>query len=328
MRIQPAISRPREPREPIGHRWGLILAGGDGKRLLPLTRRIAGDDRPKQFCPILHGETLLDRTRRRVGQLIEPHRTVLVVTKTHERFYAGQVEGSSAAPLLVQPSNRGTTPAILCGLMLLNELDPAAVAGIFPSDHHFADDSGFVRHVSLAYEAAESYTDWVMLLGIAPESPEVAYGWIEPGAPLAAHVSGAFYQVNRFWEKPSLPLATALMKRGCLWNTFLMVGRVRSFLKLIRRAVPGLCAAFDSLRRKWLTTAEQAALAEVYSRIETSNFSTQVLAESCQQLAVLPGRNLGWSDLGEADRVMSVLRRGQPRRGTVYQWARGLGAAG
>ena len=72
------------------HRWGVILAGGDGKRLLPLTRKIAGDHRPKQFCAIIDGETLLENTRRRVGRIIRPEQTLVVVTKTHERFYSGQ----------------------------------------------------------------------------------------------------------------------------------------------------------------------------------------------------------------------------------------------
>ena len=77
-------------REDAGQaqRWGLILAGGDGARLLPLTRLISGDDRPKQFCPLMGGETLLAQTQHRVGLTIPSDQTFVVVTRTHEPFYA------------------------------------------------------------------------------------------------------------------------------------------------------------------------------------------------------------------------------------------------
>jgi len=69
-------------------RWGVILAGGDGTRLLPLTRKISGDDRPKQFCALTGGETLLDQTRQRVSGMIADWQTLFLLTQTHQRFYA------------------------------------------------------------------------------------------------------------------------------------------------------------------------------------------------------------------------------------------------
>jgi mannose-1-phosphate guanylyltransferase len=302
---------------PLDHRWGVILAGGDGKRLLPLTKRIAGDNRPKQFCAIMNGETLLAQTRCRVERMVQPRHTLLVVTETHECFYSDQLNGVPSSSLLVQPCNRSTTPAILYSLVRLRESDPSAVVGFFPSDHHFADDEGLVAHVDSAFEAAGSSSGRVVLLGIKPSSPEVAYGWIEPGASLTNHPLGTMFKVSRFWEKPNLSLAAALMERGCLWNSFLMVGRVDAFLGLIRRALPGLLEYFESIRSSLFTEQERGALAHIYSGIHASNFSDEVLAKSPNDLAVLSGANLGWTDLVETSRVLSVL--GQ--NGIRAEWA-------
>jgi hypothetical protein len=74
-------------------RWALILAGGDGTRLLPLTREIAGDDRPRQFCAVVGDETLLDQTRGRVALSVGPEKTFFVLTRAHERFYGPALSG-------------------------------------------------------------------------------------------------------------------------------------------------------------------------------------------------------------------------------------------
>ena len=291
------------------HRWGLILAGGDGKRLLPLTRSIAGDDRPKQFCPVLGSETLLHQTQRRVSRSVQSWRTLLVLTRTHEPFYADEVAGIPSSRLLIQPSNQGTAPAILYSLLRLREMDPEGVVAFFPSDHHFSDDEAFTGHIDSAYAAAATRPDVVVLLGIPPETPEMEYGWIEPGIPLGAPVPESVCRVSRFWEKPHRALAAELMERGCLWNSFVMVGRVRAFLNLIRQALPRLIEAFESIRA-WLFTAyERTALNELYSSISATSFSQEVLSVRQNDLAVLRATGLGWCDLGEPSRVRSVLKR-------------------
>lgn len=88
--------------------WGVILAGGDGERLRPVTRLIAGDDRPKQFCPLLEGKkTLLEQTQLRIAKAVPPGRTLYVLTHRHERFYADALAQVPPSRLIVQSAEPG-----------------------------------------------------------------------------------------------------------------------------------------------------------------------------------------------------------------------------
>ncbi len=289
--------------------WAIILAGGDGTRLQSMTRAITGDNRPKQFVPIIGGSTLLDQTRRRVALSIEPSRTLIVVTQKHRRFYEPPAHEISPNVLVEQPVNKGTAPAILYALLRVATKSPKAVVALFPSDHFFADDEEFMSHIDVAMDAVEVQPANMMLLGITPTTPETEYGWIEPQPSILASAQKSITRVRRFWEKPSLNLATSLMERGCLWNSFVMVGRVDALLKMTRAAMPEMYAAFAAITPAFETVSEHKALAALYSRIEDSNFSHQVLAVRPEDLMVMRVGEVGWSDLGEPNRVLSALAR-------------------
>src|SRR5581483_6960320 len=236
---QPAGTRkPSIQPDPRRHEWAVILAGGDGTRLKSLTRKIAGDERPKQFCRVLGGATLLEETRSRALLEFAGERLVYVVNRAHRGYYRPILTSAGDDRLIAQPRNRGTAPAILYSLLRIAAADPDAVVAFFPSDHYISESRKFMAQVRSALEHARRRRDLAILLGVEPESPEVEYGWIEPAAPIDGE--GRILGVRRFWEKPHRLLAQALQLRGCLWNSFVMVASARALLDTLATTISNL----------------------------------------------------------------------------------------
>jgi len=302
---------PRSPQDP----WSLILAGGDGVRLRSLTRAITGEARPKQFCQLLDGETLLDRTRRRVDLLTRFDHQAIVVTRPHERFYAPLVRDLAPGRLVAQPDNRGTAAGLLYPLLRLADLAGDVPLAIFPSDHFVDDDRAFVAAAAVALDAVAARPDLVVLLGIEADTPETEYGWIEADQSPLPMDNALVFPIRRFWEKPSAETATTLLERRCLWNSFVMVGRLSAFLTLIAAAAPELLAAFEPLRRAMGTAREPYVAERIYATLPAINFSERVLVPSAGRLGTVRVKGVEWSDLGNAERVFATIRRtgGRPR---------------
>jgi len=294
-------------------RWALLLAGGDGSRLRSLTRELAGDDRPKQFCRVMGGETLLEQTWRRALLSVPRTNVMAVVTNRHERFHRALLPAIGIPQVVSQPDNRGTAPGILYPLLRLVEMAPDASVAIFPSDHHFSDDRRFAAHVDGAFGSADADPARVFLLGIIPDTHEAEYGWIEPGASLGGADARLPQRVRQFWEKPDAGFAATLRERGCVWNSFVMVGRVRAFLDLVRDCLPSLFDAFAALRPLTGGPGESEAVASLYRRLASTDFSRDVLSARPGALGVIPVWGVTWSDLGSPERVLRVKRQLEPR---------------
>jgi len=182
--------------------------------------------------------------------LIAPERLLTVVTRHHQRFYLPALADAPPRSIIVQPENRGTAPAVLYAVSRFAGIAPTEPVVMLPSDHHVSDDAAFMARVECALEAVSARPEVVVLLGIAPDRPEVEYGWIEPAELILGQWSWPIYHVRRFWEKPSRPVAERLGAAGCLWNCFVVVARPSTLEQLIRRATPQLYDAFAPLRAR------------------------------------------------------------------------------
>ena len=301
------------------HRWGVILAGGEGLRLRSLTRLVSTDDKPKQFCTFFGGRSLLSHTWQRIGRCISSQQTLFVLLRSHESFYKRELESLPAGQLIIQPSNRGTLPAILYSLSRVIQLDPRAVVAFFPSDHHYSDEDNFRAGADMAFDAAESNPDCVVLLGAPAKHAATDYGWIEAEACISPD-RHSLLRVKRFWEKPTLKIAEDLLDRGCIWNTFVMVGRASAFLNLIRSGAPEVFEAFSAVWDKACSKDEASIVQTLYENLPTVDLSKTVLSAVPERLGVFCLGDVGWSDLGDPQRLLEVLSSAGETNDWVTAW--------
>jgi mannose-1-phosphate guanylyltransferase len=162
--------------------------------------------------------------------------------------------------------------------------------------------------VSGAFRAARLDSSRILLIGTPPDRPESDYGWIARGAQLRLTAAAGLpvHSVEAFVEKPADQVARSLMAKGGLWNTFMLVGKVRAFFALLEQATPQLCAGFAPLLRSIGRPSESTVAAALYEATPPVDFSRDVLALQPGRLAVIEAPAMGWTDLGRADRVMAL----------------------
>lgn len=275
----------------------VILAGGEGARLASLTRALYGRELPKQFAVLAGERSLLQTTIERARALTSLDRVSVIVTSHQEPIARSQLADYPELDLVVQPRNLDTAPALLLPLARILAREPNARVVFLPSDHHIADMQPIVEALRAA-----TFDDRISLLGVAPTSAEIEYGWIVRGAPIAGTCA---FGVRRFCEKPDAATAEKLRRTGALWNTFISTGAARTYWELATRHLPRHATALEAYAVAIGSLDEDDALEAAYRTMTPANFSREILERA--PLAVLPVHGTGWSDWGSPARVFASL---------------------
>jgi mannose-1-phosphate guanylyltransferase len=288
------------------HSWAIILAAGEGARLAAVTAAVHGHSVPKQFAAICGDRTFIQRTLDRIGPVIPPERTVVVVAESHEAMARAQLAEFRGVEIVVQPRNRGTAAGVLLPVAHVLARDPQADVVIFPSDHFVERPQVFQASVRSAMAAAHEVPAGVVLLGAAAESAAPDLGWIvgatrRPGQHVRA--------VESFVEKPSQEDAFLLLQCGALWNTLIIAGRARAVWQLGMRHVPQVTLALEGYRRHIGSGDAAAVLRAVYARLPTADISRDVL-QAASGLGLIAMVDAGWSDCGTPERLERALGKG------------------
>ena len=276
--------------QPVIH--PLILCGGSGTRLWPLSRK----SYPKQFVPLVGDKTLFQSS---VQRLSGPgYAPPIVLTNADFRFIVTEqlaAIGVDARAILIEPAGRNTAPAILAAAIWLHETDPDALVLVTPSDHVVPDPAAFRAAVSAGVAAAQA--GQIVTFGIKPTHPETGYGYLEMTEPLADFTPRAL-ALNRFVEKPDAAQAAQMLATGqYLWNAGIFLFSVKTILAAFHAHAPRLIGPAEDAVTDARTDLGFLRLdATAWKKIEDISIDYAVM-EKAANLSVVPYA-AGWSDLG------------------------------
>ena len=292
-----------------GSPWSIILAGGEGTRLGYFVQRWLGRQRPKQFCAFVGTRSMLQHTLDRAARLAPVERSVLVIARTHRQEAMMQLDGGRVGTILLQPANRDTAAGVFLPLTYVRARDPRATVVIYPSDHFVYPEDQFLDNVRDAILAAERLANRIVLLGVAPDRLEPDYGWILPGRRIVHSGAKQIRTVLKFLEKPTAQQADAALSDNALWNTLVVTAKVNVLWKLGQQCFPDLMERFEHLRRAIGTAEEIRVLDDIYRDMPEKNFSSDLLQQVPDRIAVTELTNVLWSDWGRPERITEALRR-------------------
>ncbi len=228
--------------------WSVIPAGGSGTRLWPLSR----SGQPKFLLPLVNPRrSLIQETVDRLQSVSNRKNIIIVCGPAHASPITRQLPELATNQIVVEPSPKGSGPAIALAAAIISNRDPNAVMGSFAADHDVRSPIAFTTAIRDARAAAEE--GWLVTIGIRPTRPETGYGYIEkdPVILLTTPMS-AVHKAARFVEKPDLGHATAYMESGrFLWNASMFIWRVDVFMSELRRYLPDVAHGVEVIADAW-----------------------------------------------------------------------------
>lgn len=302
--------------------YGVIVAGGAGTRLWPLSRR----DRPKQLLTVGDGRSLLQLAHERLAGVVDPQRIFVCALEAHRAAILADLTVLPPDNFLGEPMGRDTAVAVGLPAAVLAARDPDAVIAVVTADHVIEPVEEFHAALRHAFDLAAAGPRLVTF-GIVPTHAHTGLGYIEragaveaesdvaeqpEGAPAEARHVGAAYKVSAFREKPDLETATAYLESGRhLWNSGMFVWRADTLLAQLEAHLPAAATGLATIAAGWGSTERAAVLAATYVDLPAISVDYAVMEPAAggsgpAEVVVVP-LALEWLDVGSWPTLAATL---------------------
>lgn len=284
-----------------GHYYAVIMAGGGGTRLWPLSRA----KRPKQMLNLFGNHSLFQTAVKRLEGLFSLDHILVVTIEDQVEALKKQFPGIPDSNYLIEPVPRGTASVVGYAAVALQDRDPQAVMAVLTADHYIGNVSRFHSVLVSASELAEK--GYLVTLGIQPEYPATGFGYIQVGELIGEYNGIEAFTVRSFKEKPGEEQARMMVSDGQhYWNSGMFIWQVDKILNEFDIQMPDLSKRLSAIAQSWGNEDQFEVVKSVWYNLETVTIDYGIM-EGADNAAVVPASNLDWNDVGSWDALFEVL---------------------
>ncbi len=282
------------------HFYAMIMAGGGGTRLWPMSR----NHMPKQLLPLVEDQSMFKISVERLAPLFTPDRIYIVTGSQYVDMMRADTPEIPRQNFIVEPYGKDSGPAAALGITVIQQRDPQPTVAILTADHHISDKTGFRQVLAAAHELAQQ--GYIVTLGIAPTYPSTGFGYIRRGRELYNINGFACYQSRGFTEKPSAEKAAQFLASGDYsWNSGMFIWKANQAMAEFQRQQPEMYEQFMELALTVDTPQFNTTLDTVWEAIRKISLDYAVM-EGAHNMAVIPV-DIGWNDIGSWSSLFEVL---------------------
>ena len=285
----------------------VILAGGSGTRLWPVSRK----NTPKQVQPFIDNDTLLQKTYKRIKKNFLDEDIFISANIKQYPLIKNQLFHFPEENFILEPEKKETAAAIGLSAVKLYKKDPQSIMVTVNSDAYIKNEEEYLRILSLAEKVVKEHPEQTVLIGINPTYPETGYGYIKMAAPAFRYPKegGGYdevFEVEKFVEKPNLETAQKYVSSWqYLWNPAVFVWNVETLLKLYSDFLPEIYEILMRIYHSLDREGEINVIKEQFAKIKPISIDYGIM-EKIKKMLVIPA-DFGWADIGSWRAVKDVL---------------------